>query len=153
MRNMKQLVLKQLQEKLSVFHPLLNTRSPKKGWIRAIRGGLGMSGRQLANRLNVTRQRISEIEKQEILGTVTLNTINKVSDALECEFVYSIIPKTNFQEIVWKQAEAKAKKQLNWASHTMELENQALSTEENSEILSNMINEIVQEMPSNLWDD
>lgn len=153
MRNMKQLVLKQLQEKLSVFLPLLRVQPPKRGWIRAIRGGLGMSGRQLANRLSVTKQRISEIEKQEIPGTVTLNTMKRVADALECVFVYSIIPKTSFQEIVRKQAEVKAKRQLNWASHTMELENQALSNEENREILSNMIDEILHEMPSNLWDD
>ena len=149
MRSMKQLVLKQLQEKLSTYLPLLSVQPPKRGWIRAIRRGLGMSGRQLANRMNVTRQRISEIEKQEIPGSITLNTMQRVADALECVFVYSIIPKTSFQEIVRKQAEVKAKKQLNWASHTMELENQALSNEENREILSNMIDEILHEMPSN----
>lgn len=35
----------------------------------------------------------------------------------------------------------------------MKLENQALGKAENREILSNMIEEIMDELPANLWDE
>ena len=50
---------------------------PPKGWIRAVRDALGMNGRQLADRLNVTRQRASLIEKDELGGSATLKTMRR----------------------------------------------------------------------------
>ena len=51
----------QLDETLKRFGPLKAIGSPKKGWIRAIRDALGMTGEQLAKRLNVNKQRVSRI--------------------------------------------------------------------------------------------
>jgi DNA-binding transcriptional regulator YiaG len=64
MKNNKKLVREQLQLSLSRFQPLRETRIPPKGWIRAIRTALGMSGRQLAERMGVTKQRASDVERQ-----------------------------------------------------------------------------------------
>jgi predicted DNA-binding mobile mystery protein A len=71
------LVREQLQITLARFQPLLDISIPFKGWIRAIRNALGMTGRQLAVRMGVTKQRVSFIEKQEIDSTATLRTMQK----------------------------------------------------------------------------
>ena len=71
MKKNKKLIREQLQMTLVKFKQLFNISIPPKGWIRAVRNALGMSGRQLAERMGVTKQRTSFIEMQEIDGTVT----------------------------------------------------------------------------------
>lgn len=46
-----------------------DTQVPVKGWIRAIREALGMSGRQLAQRLKVSQPRIPRLEQDELTGS------------------------------------------------------------------------------------
>jgi len=153
MKTNNKLIRKQLQMTLARFHPLLDISIPPKGWIRAVRNALGMSGRQLAERMGVTKQRASFIEKQEIDGTVTLKTMRKTAESLDCVFVYSLVPRQSLEETVRNQAKQIAVKRLTRASHTMSLEDQALGEEENKAILSNMIGEIMDELPLNLWDE
>ena len=45
---------------------------PHKGWIRAVREALGMSSAQLAQRLGVSRPRITALEKSEMDDSITL---------------------------------------------------------------------------------
>ncbi len=153
MKMNNKLVRNQLQVTLAKFQPLLSISIPPRGWIRAVRNALGMSGRQLAERMGVTKQRTSFIEKQEIDGSVTLKTLRRTAEALDCVFVYALVPRTSLEEIIRSRARRVMAKRLARASHTMKLENQALGKAENREILSNMIEEIIDELPSNLWDE
>ena len=153
MRRNNKLIREQLQITLDRFQPLLDIPIPFKGWIRAVRNALGMSGRQLAARMGVTKQRVSFIEKQEIDCTVTLRTMQKTAESLDCVFVYCLVPRKSLEETVRNQARQVAVKRLARASHSMSLEGQALGKEENKGILSNMIEEIVNEFPSSLWDE
>ncbi len=147
------LVREQLHLTLAMFQPLRDISIPSRGWIRALRNALGMSGRQLAQRLGVTKQRTSFIEKQEINGTITLKTMRRTAEAMECVFVYGLVPRTSLEETIRNRARQVAARRLARASHTMGLENQALSKKENQEILSRITEEIVDELPSSLWDD
>ena len=153
MRRKTKLIREQLEKTLQKFAPLMDSPPPAKGWIRAIRDALGMNGRQLADRLSEHRSRTTQIEQQEMSGSLTLKTIRRVADALDCVFVYCLVPRTSLEEIVRNQAKQIALKRLARASHTMGLQNQALGKKENKEILSNMIEEIMNEPPSNLWDE
>jgi len=153
MKTNNKLVRVQLQMTLAKFQPLLNSSIPPKGWIRAIRNALGMSGRQLAVRLGVTKQRASFMEKQEIDGTTTFKAMRKTAEALDCVFVYGLLPRKNLEETIRNRAEQVATKRISRASHTMGLENQSLSKKENNEILANMIKDIMEELPSSLWDE
>lgn len=152
MKRKTKLIREQLEITLRKFEPLRNSPPPVKGWIRAIRDALGMNGRQLADRLGEHRSRTKQIEQQEIAGSLTLKTIRKIAEAMDCVFVYGLVPRTSLEETVRNQAKQIALKRLARASHTMELENQALGKKENKEILSSMIEEIIDELPSNLWD-
>jgi len=153
MKTNNRLVREQLQIALARFQPLLDTPIPFKGWIRAIRNALGMSGRQLAARMGVTKQRVSFIEKQEIDSTATLRTMQKAAESLDCVFVYGFVPRKSLEETVRNQARQVAVKRLARASHSMSLEGQALDREENSGILSSMTEEIVDGLPLSLWDE
>ncbi len=150
-RNTK-LIREQLEKSLRRFEPLRDSSPPIKGWIRAIRDALGMNGRQLADRLGEHRSRTKQIEQQELSGSLTLKTMRKTAEALDCVLVYGFVPLTSLEETVRNQARKVASKRLARASHTMGLENQALGDGENNEVLSHMIDDIIDELPSNLWD-
>ena len=152
MKTNKKLVREQLQRSLSRFEPLRGANIPPKGWIRAVRTALGMSGRQLAERMGVTKQRASDIERQEIDGSATIKTMRKNAEALDCQFVYGFVPKTSLEKTVRARAKQVAEKRLAEANQTMALEDQSLNAQENKQVLSAMIDELVDTMPSNLWD-
>ncbi len=153
MKTNNKLMRDQLQQTLEKFQPLLKISIPPMGWIRAVRNTLGMSGRQLGKRLGITKQRVSIIERQEIDGTATLKTLRRAAESLDCVFVYGFAFRKSLEETVRNQATKVAFKRLSRAIHTMRLEDQALSSLENKEILSNMIEEIMNEIPINFWDE
>lgn len=143
----------QLNNTLEKFKPILGISVPPKGWIRAIRNALGMSARQLANRMGVSQQRTAMIEKDEISGSLTLKTMMKVAESLNCAFVYGFVPNTSLDQTIRDQARKMAEKRLSRASQTMKLEDQALSNMENREVLSNMVDELVDSSPKTIWND
>jgi predicted DNA-binding mobile mystery protein A len=151
-KNVK-LAREQLDATLGRLGLLKEIMPPKRGWICAIRTVLGMTGEQLAKRLNVNKQRISRIEHDENLGKVKLDTLKKVADALDCEFVYAFIPKQSLEQTVRKQAQLLAIKRMYRSNQMMRLEKQELSQTEKNEVTQNLINEIVNTMPKSLWDE
>ena len=153
MRKNNKLIRQQLEITLEKFRPLLNIPMPPKGWIRAVRDALGMNGRQLADRLNVTRQRASLIEKDELGNSATLKTMHRVAEALDCVFVYAIVPQTSLKHTLHEQAKRVAKKRFARVSHTMMLENQQLSNIDQKQALNDMANELIETLPSTLWDE
>jgi predicted DNA-binding mobile mystery protein A len=120
--------------------------------VRAIREALGMSGKQLASRLNVSQPRIPRLEQDEVSGVVSLKTMRQAAEALDCVFVYAIVPRTSLEETVRTQARKVAETRAQRVSHTMLLEAQNLSAEEQRASLDAAVEELVREMPKELWE-
>ena len=152
-KKQKKLVQEQLDETLKQFSSLAAVNRPLKGWIRAIRDALGMNNRQLAQRLGVSNSRIPRIEQDEITGGLTLKTMNRVADELDCIFVYGFVPRTSLRETIRNQAESLAKKRFKKLMHTMELEDQGLSSNENKKVLDSLVEEIINSSSATLWED
>ncbi|QSV44701.1 mobile mystery protein A [Geobacter benzoatilyticus] len=149
--NRKRLVLEQLGKTLSRFAGVQSVSPPARGWIRAIREALGMSGVQFAARLGVKPPRVTILEREELSGTVTMKTMRQAAEALDCVFVYALVPRTSLEETIRRQAEGVARERLSRASHTMMLENQQLSEEEMKQALDAAVEELVRAMPKDLW--
>lgn len=149
----QKLIREQLEATLQQYSALSMVSAPQKGWIRAIRDALGMSAKQLAHRMNVTQQSVARIERDEPAGSLTIKTMRKTAEALNCQFVYGFVPKTSLEETVRAKVKQVAQKRLDQASQTMALEAQALSAEENQQVLSELIEELMKNPPSNLWDE
>ena len=150
---LKNLAREQLDETLQQFLSLKTVIPPRKGWIRAIRDALGMTGEQLAKRLNSNKQRVSRIEQDEKLGKVTINTLRNVAEALDCEFVYGFVPRQSLEKTVRNQARSVAKKRMSRSDQMMRLEKQELSEYEKEKVLKKMITDITTTMPRSLWDE
>lgn len=149
----KKLAREQLDETLKQLRPLKTLTPPSKGWVRAIRDALGMTGRQLAARLGVNKQRVARIEQDEKLGRVKINTLKNVAEAMDCIFVYGFVPRDNLEQTVRNRAEAVAKKRMARSNQTMRLEKQELRHEEKAKALNTLIEDIANTMPKSLWDD
>jgi predicted DNA-binding mobile mystery protein A len=149
----KKLARRQLDETLSQFRPLKTLNPPTKGWIRAIRETLGMTGEQLARRLQTNRQRVSRIEQDEIQGKLTLTTLRNAAAALDCTLVYGIVPRRSLEQTIQEQALGLAQQRIKRSNQMMRLEKQELSQREKSQILQDLVKDIVDEMPKALWEE
>jgi predicted DNA-binding mobile mystery protein A len=148
----KLIARQQFDNTVSGYGAIKRTPPPVKGWIRAIREALGMSGKQLANRLHVSQPRIPRLEQDELSGVVSLKTMRQAAEAMDCVFVYAIVPRTTLEETVRAQARKIAESRTQRVSHTMLLEAQNLSTGEQRASLEAAVDELVREMPKELWD-
>lgn len=149
----KKLAREQLDATLKRFELLKTLVPPGKGWIRAIRNALGMTGEQLAIRLNVNKQRVSRIEQDEKLGKVRLETLRNVAEAMDCIFVYAFVPRDSLEQTVRNQAKLVAQKRAARSNQMMRLEKQELSNSEKEKSLKDLIVDITNTMPKSLWDE
>jgi predicted DNA-binding mobile mystery protein A len=100
---------------------------PGRGWIKAIREAIGMTTGQYAKRLGVSQPRVAALEKAEADGVVTLKTLRQAAEALDCDFVYALVPRKPLEQVVKDRARDVAGRQLARTDQTMRLENQAVS--------------------------
>jgi len=149
----RKLTTEQLDETLKRFEPVKTLAVPPKGWVRAIRDGLGMSARQLAKRLGVNQQRIARVEQDEKQGKVTLNTLQKAAEAMDCVFVYGLVPRETLGRSIEEQARRVALKRMSRSNQMMRLEQQELTKPQKQKVLDELIEEITATMPRNLWDE
>jgi predicted DNA-binding mobile mystery protein A len=64
------------------------------------------------------------LEKSEAIGTISLQTLRRAAEALECTLVYALVPKTSLEDAVTKRARKIALHDLKRVAHTMKLEAQ-----------------------------
>ena len=117
-------IRKLLDERLTPLKPVEQFTPPPRGWVKAVRQALGMSGVQFANRLGVKPQSVQALEKSEWSGTIQIETLRRAADALDCTLVYALVPKTSLEGTINRRAQKIAKVNLASADHTMKLEAQ-----------------------------
>lgn len=99
------MLLQQTDRKLEVFKDLKVTIVPTKGWVNTVRMALKMSLRQLGNRLNIAPQSTKEIEEREANGTITLNSLRDVANAMDMQLVYGFVSKhESLEQMIEKRA-------------------------------------------------
>lgn len=152
MKTKKRIVREQIDGSLSKFALLKKLRTPSLGWIRSIREGLGMSGRQLAERLNMSKQSVARLEQDELVGSITIKTLRKVAERLDCVFVYGFIPQTSLENTVRKRAEKISRERLNRVNQTMILEKQKIKDQNLESLISEDVEGMMNDMPRDLWD-
>jgi predicted DNA-binding mobile mystery protein A len=122
----KNLRLKQLDRGLEKFRPAQTIPRPQKGWIRAIREAVGVSAGELGRVLDVSRQLPLQFEKAEADDSITLKSLRKVADALDCDLVYALVPRAgSMRQLRENRARAQATNSVQQVEHSMALEGQA----------------------------
>src|SRR6187402_1584857 len=98
------LARKHLDRRLSGLKPVSDWARPPRGWIRAIRDAVGMTAEQLATRIGVSQPRVMAIEKAEARGSLTLQSLTRAAEALDCTLVYALVPNESLDVMVRKRA-------------------------------------------------
>jgi predicted DNA-binding mobile mystery protein A len=123
---------------------------PVRGWVKAIREALGMSMAQLAKRAGVSQPSVAWLEQSEAQGTIQIDTLRRIAEALDCKLVYVLVPNKSLEQTVRDRARLYARRRLEPIEHSMALEDQHVPRK-NTEAL---IDEIVRETnPRRLWDE
>jgi predicted DNA-binding mobile mystery protein A len=147
------LKIEQLEQMLRPVRKLQELQRPRLGWVRAIREALGMSSPQLARRVGIkAAQSVEDMQKDEVSGVIKLQTLRKLARALDCELVYALVPRKSLEEIRRDQATSVAKRLIKRVSHSMSLEDQAISREAEQRQLERRIEKLLAGSPKALWD-
>ncbi|MCX5946566.1 MAG: mobile mystery protein A [Cyanobacteria bacterium] len=133
-------------------HPL--PPRPPAGWLRAIREALGMTSAVLAGRLGVTASGARKLEQAEAIDAITLGTLRRVADALDCDLQYALVPRRPLRDMRWRQAMRLAQQWQQRAGRTMALEAQPVASPSAAanERLEAMAEEILRTSGTRLWD-
>lgn len=144
---------KQLDRQLTKLRPLQQVTPPAMGWVKAIRKSLGMTRDQLAKKMGISSQAIQKLEESEAQGTIYLKSLEKISQHLNCKFLYVLIPEEPLQDLVETQIRRKAQETLAKIHHSMLLEAQGTSPEMIEDQIAEIANEIKRKKNiSMIWD-
>ena len=142
-----------IDKRLRTLQSVDALQRPSRGWIKAIREAMGMTTAQLGKRLGVSQPRAVAIEKAELSKSITLESLERAAQALDCQLAYVLIPRKPLEKLVEERAQALARKRLAAASHSMQLEAQGLNKQDEAEQLKKLIDKIIAQGGSKLWAD
>jgi len=149
----QRLILEQTDNKILYLKKSDKMIIPSYGWVYSIRLSLGMSLRQLGNKMGMTPQSVKEIEEREKNGTISLKVLKQFGQALDLKLVYGFIPKTgSLENIIEKRAFELAKEIVTRSSVTMKLEDQENDQKRTQKAIKEKTEELKVAMPKYLWD-
>lgn len=149
----QKLIMEQLDAKIFQLKKVENLVMPSSGWVYSIRQALGMSMRQLGNRMGITPQSVKEIEEREQNETISIKVLRQFGKSLELKLIYGFIPQSgSLDEIIEKRAYELAKEIVNRTSISMKLEDQENNPLRIQKAVKEKAQEIKTEMPKYLWD-
>lgn len=115
-----------ISKKLQKFPNHAAVPVPPGGWLRAIRFATGMPAAFPARKLGLTQQGFDALEKSEASGAITLKSLKRAADAMDCDLVYAVVPRGggSVAPMIERQAVARARRQILPVAHSMRLESQ-----------------------------
>lgn len=109
-------------------HAQTAAQKPARGWLRAVRSALGLSQAKVAKKVATTRQAYADLEAAEQRGAISLNSLQRAAEAMDCELVYFVVPRESVARTYGELARRHdpAFKHLQATEHSMALENQGV---------------------------
>ncbi len=143
-----------MQQKLDLFAKL-NEPMPPSDWLKALRGSLGLTIRQLAERVGVGHGSIAQLEKREPKKKVTLESLENAARAMDCKVVYAIVPiksGNTLDDIIKSKAQEAAGLILKDVAHTMRLEKQGTSEKQIQKEIERVAKELIESNDPRIWE-
>jgi predicted DNA-binding mobile mystery protein A len=143
-----------VEKKLRAWTALRSDNVPRSGWIKAVRGALGMNTRQLAARVGVEQSGITRLEERELSGKITLERLSKAADAMNCKLIYAIVPNDRYADlgaIIDERAKGLAQQLVRTTEHSMRLEKQGANDEDLAKEVDSLANQLKSKMDARIW--
>lgn len=138
----RQMARRRLDERLALARTA-DLTPPRAGWLRAIRDALGMPARHMAEELGVRTSAVFAMEHSEQAGTIRLDTLRRGADALGCDVVYALVPRSSLTGTVEAAAARVLRRNTDAVRRTMILEDQALDDDELAAQQRVLLNELI----------
>jgi transcriptional regulator with XRE-family HTH domain len=85
----------QLDQRLPSLNAVRESAAvPFRGWLRAVREAKGLTQKSAAAKAGIKQQAFAQFETREVKGTITVESLAYAADALDCEVVYFLRPKS-----------------------------------------------------------
>ena len=147
----RDLQLQQMNDQLLKLKDIPVLTRPKVGWVRAIRESLGMSGVALARRLGITHAGVRKLESSEASEAITLASLRKLAEALDCELRYELVPRTSLKNLLQERAEKVAQERFRPIAHSMSLEDQPVQGSVNKLQMAQEVKNLLEGSRRDLW--
>ena len=113
---------------------------------------VGIGASALAERLGVSRNSVYSSVQNERAGTISLNQLEKLAEAMGGKLFYAIIPREGpVKEIVMAQARKKARRIVQRTHAHMALEEQTEGLRSKEERIEELASTIARAVPRDLW--
>lgn len=144
---------RQAQERINQAASLAKSLAkPIGGWIATFQEAIGMNAPALAERLGISRNNIYAAIQNEQAGTISVNQLEKIAEAMGGRLVYAIIPREGpVEEIVLAQARAKARRIIKRTRAHMALEEQTEGLRSEAEMIEELAADIIREGRRDFW--
>ena len=143
-----------IEERVKTWANVSRDKVPPSGWIKAIRESLGMTARQLGDRMGVDHTGILRMEERESNGKITIEMIERAAHAMNCKVVYAIVPNApheSLEEIIDEQAMKSARDLTTKIAHSMRLEKQGVDTNATDSQIKKLAQELKTNFDPLLW--
>ncbi len=143
-----------LDSRLIQLRSLAGFPPPRSGWIKAIRGALGITSRQLGVRVGTTHQVIVRQEERETKGAVTLDSLDRTARAMGCRLVYALVPEAQYgslEGILDHRARSLARTLATAVAHSMRLESQGVDATDTEAQVESLAQELKAKLDPRLW--
>jgi len=150
-KQFRDLQTQQMDALLETWRTAQLSARPRSGWVHAIRESLGMSAAAFARRLGMTPVGVRKLESAEASDAITLASLRKLAQALDCELQYALVPRNSLQQQVRDRAEMVAQERLRPIAHSMALEDQAVQGPQNKLQLEVAIKDLIEGSRRELW--
>jgi len=125
-REFRDLRLQQLEKTLTPYYAAKLEVRPKAGWLRAVREAMGLTMQEVGKKMGKAKPNIQQFEKSEFADRITLGSLRRVAEAMDCELVYAIVPKSGtLSELAERRARVQVTRDVHAVERTMALEDQA----------------------------
>lgn len=126
---MNSLEMAQVSRRVEPLRELQDNLKVNEGWIRYMRLAMGLKLKDFGKLVGLAPQTVKEAEVRESVGAVTLKTLERMANAMECDLVYGFVPRQELSSLIKLKAHEKARKILQVADTHMGLEDQAVEIE------------------------
>lgn len=150
-KQLRDLQLQQMDALLGSWKSARLSARPKSGWVRAVRETLGMSAAAFARRLGITHAGVRKLEASEASDAITLASLRKLAQALNCDLQYALVPRTSLSQQIQDRAQTVVKEKLQPIAHSMALEDQAVNGPLNKLQFDLAVKELLEGSRRELW--
>lgn len=111
-----------------------------------------MTTAQMASRMGVSQPRIVELEAGEVSGSISLKSLRRAAEALDCKALVLLVPNAPIGEVLHRRAVAHADAHLLAVDQTMRLEDQKTEDQGRRARLREQLIQQLMAKPKQMWD-